>query len=197
MTVIDNEAPIITCVPNATRSANGSGKYSIRGHEFDATATDGCGIASLEHGLSGATVDHFESSPLSNEKLNIGITTITWRATDVNGNVSTCTTQVTVTASGSNSPAAQPELPLADQSLAVKVAPNPATSYFTLSFQSVAKEKIKINIVDVSGRNKERFTEIWPNSTLQVGASYRPGVYFAEVTQGNQKVILKLIKEGK
>ena len=44
VTVVDNTPPTITCKPNATRSANGSGKYSIRGHEFDATASDGCGM---------------------------------------------------------------------------------------------------------------------------------------------------------
>ncbi len=196
VTVNDNQAPTITCKPNATRSANGSGKYSIHGHEFDATATDGCGIASLEHSLSGATVDHFESSPLSSEKLNIGTTTITWRATDVNGNVSTCSTQVTVTAAhGAANPAdfaaANP------QPLTVKVAPNPSSFYFTLAVNSESPEKVALSVTDLLGRPVQKIDNITPGSTIQIGGKYRPGIYIVHLSQGQQSISLKLIKEGK
>ena len=32
------------------------------------------------------------------------------------------------------------------------------------------------------------------NGTLTLGASYRPGIYIAEVLQGKEKVVLKLMK---
>ncbi|MCZ4320391.1 hypothetical protein O4H26_15490, partial [Aequorivita viscosa] len=43
ITVEDNEAPVITCVPNATRDTDpGLCQYTVIGTEFDATFTDNC-----------------------------------------------------------------------------------------------------------------------------------------------------------
>ena len=199
VTVVDNTPPTITCKPNATRVAGGSGRYSVHGHEFDATATDGCGIASLMYSLSGATVDGFERGSVNNERLNIGTTTITWRATDVNGNVSYCSTVVTV---ASHNEAPPPVLPgnqpvgYLSASLTVNAAPNPTSSYFTLSLNSIGKEKIKVAVVDLMGRAIEKITDIMPNSTIQIGGKYHPGIYMVQATQGQQTVVLKLIKEG-
>jgi hypothetical protein len=206
VTVVDNQPPTITCKPNATRTANGStGRYSVHGHEFDATASDGCGIASLIYSLSGATVDAFEgdNTSLNNVRLNVGTTTITWKATDVNGNVSTCTTVVTVVNSGNNDPdivqpPLNPKLALLDAtpSLSATVAPNPSSNYFTLTLKSVNPGKIKLNVVDIMGRTIEIITDILPNGTVQIGGKYHPGVYMVQAVQGQQAVVLKLIKEG-
>jgi hypothetical protein len=49
----------------------------------------------------------------------------------------------------------------------------------------------------VLGRLVEQRTDVAANSTLQLGNGYHPGVYFAQVIQGKDIVILKLIKEGK
>jgi hypothetical protein len=35
-----------------------------------------------------------------------------------------------------------------------------------------------------------------PQQTIQLGAEYRPGVYYTEITQGSEKIMLKLIKLG-
>ena len=187
VTVIDNQAPVVTCKPNATRSVNGnSGRYSVRGQEFNATASDGCGVSSLIYSLSGATVVPFSSGnrSLSNERFNIGTTTITWRATDVNGNVSTCTTQVTVTGNGSR--AASP--------FTVTVAPNPATYYSTFQFKSESNENMKIVVYDVNRRMIEQRPVVIANSTIRLGEGYMPGVYFVEIMQGTQMHVVKLIK---
>src|SRR6185312_6473184 len=98
--------------PNATRTVNGnSSRYSVHGHEVDVNASDGCGVASLVYSLSGATNDGFDGDnrSLNNVKFNVGTTTVTWRATDVNGNVSTCSFTVTVTHNGNS--ANPPEVP--------------------------------------------------------------------------------------
>ncbi len=195
VTVVDNQPPVITCKPNASRSLNGhSSRYSVRGHEFDANASDGCGVASLVYSLSGATTDGFDShnTSLNNVKLNAGITTITWKATDVNGNVSTCSFNVTVTGSG-NSFYRKVE----DAPLKVKVAPNPSSFYFTLQFESEKTEKINLTVVDIMGRTIEQIKGVNPNSNLQIGSKYRPGTYVVHAVQGNDVVSLKLIKEGK
>ena len=42
----------------------------------------------------------------------------------------------------------------------------------------------------------EKMTDITPNSTVQIGGKYRPGIYMVQAIQGQQTVVLKLIKEG-
>ncbi len=202
VTVVDNTPPTITCVPNATRSANGhSTSYSVRGHEFDATATDGCGVASMIYSLSGATNDGFDrhNTSLNNVRLNVGTTTITWQATDVNGNVSTCTTQVTVTGNSDNhrDAASAKTEDMMPSPLTVKVAPNPTSNYFTLQLNSGSTQKINLVVADVMGRTVEEVTDILPNGTIQIGSSYHPGFYVVQAVQGNDVVVVKLIKEGK
>ncbi|MEO5648858.1 MAG: YDG domain-containing protein, partial [Ginsengibacter sp.] len=78
--------------------------------------------------------------------------------------------------------------------LTIKVMPNPAPLFFTLNIQSPHKEKIKITVVDIAGRVIEQRTDVPANSTLEIGSSYHPGVYFAEVMQGKVRIVLRLIK---
>ncbi|HEY8660540.1 MAG TPA: SBBP repeat-containing protein [Hanamia sp.] len=79
--------------------------------------------------------------------------------------------------------------------LEVTVSPNPASTYFNLGIKSASKEIVKITVVDVRGRKVEQRNNVPANSSLQLGNSYRSGIYFAEVVQGNDKIILKLIKQ--
>jgi len=200
VTVNDNQAPAITCKPAAVRTTPNS-KYSVHGHEFDATASDGCGVSSLIYSLSGATVKAFDDDnrSVNNVKLNIGTTTITWKATDVNGNSTTCTTEVTVLAGSLVEEPVLSKVAPDSQSPApftVRVMPNPTSNYFTLALKSESYEKFKISVTDVSGRLMEQRPDVPANSTLQLGNKYRPGVYIAEIYQGKNKVVLRLIKEG-
>ena len=57
-------------------------------------------------------------------------------------------------------------------------------------------EKLSITVVDVAGRKIDQKINVQPNSTLQLGSNYEKGIYFAEVIQGKEKVMLKLIKAG-
>ena len=147
------------------------------------------------YSLSGATVDGFDrnNTSLNNVKLNIGTTTITWKATDVNGNVSTCSTNITVTGNPGHYYGREDE---SAPSLQVKVAPNPTSNYFTVNFVSDKPANINIVVVDVMGRTVEEVRDILPNSTLQIGGKYHPGVYIVQAVQGSDAVALKLIKEG-
>ena len=81
--------------------------------------------------------------------------------------------------------------------LIVTVMPNPASYFFTLDMQSTSHEKIQIVVTDVTGRIIERKSDVSANSTLQIGSTYHQGVYFAEVFQGKERVILQLIKGRK
>jgi hypothetical protein len=45
------------------------------------------------------------------------------------------------------------------------------------------------------GRMIELKDNINPNSTLIIGDKYLPGVYITQITQGNKKVMVKLVKQ--
>jgi hypothetical protein len=81
--------------------------------------------------------------------------------------------------------------------LTVTVMPNPTSYYFTLDMKSLSKEKIKVTVTDIVGRVIEQRTGIPANSTIQLAHQYHPGVYIAQFLQGNDKVTIRLIKEGK
>ena len=161
------------------------------------------------YSLSGATVAAFNvaNTSLAGKLLNIGATTITWRATDANDNQVTCSSVVTVSHTGLVRPIVAPELvsnltsvnQVTEPKVApftVKVMPNPTTNYFTLQFNSVSYEKLKITVIDITGRVVEQNPDVPANSILQLGNNYHPGVYIAEILQGKNKIVLRLIKEG-
>jgi len=81
--------------------------------------------------------------------------------------------------------------------LMVKVMPNPTSYYFTLEMKSLSKEHIRVIVTDIAGRIIEQRTGIPANSTIQLAANYQPGAYIAMFLQGNEKVTIRLIKEGK
>jgi len=80
--------------------------------------------------------------------------------------------------------------------LEAKVLPNPTSSYFTLGLKSASNEKVNLTVVDVLGSVVEQRSDVPANSNLQIGNGYHPGVYFAQLMQGKETIVLKLIKEG-
>ena len=82
ITVTDNEAPAISC-PAAVVVGSDAGVCGARVDIGDASATDNCEVASI-------TNDH------ASLDYPVGTTTVTWTATDIHGNSSTCTQAVTV-----------------------------------------------------------------------------------------------------
>lgn len=92
----DSEAPAITCVatPQEVCAVPG-GQYIVPDNSWDAVVTDNCsGTISKSYSLSGATTGN--GSSLASEAFNIGTTTVTWTASDVNGNSENCTFDVIV-----------------------------------------------------------------------------------------------------
>jgi hypothetical protein len=78
--------------------------------------------------------------------------------------------------------------------LSLKALPNPSPSHFTLQVNTAKSgERITMRILDGVGRLMETKT-IAAGTPLQVGSTYRPGTYIAEVWQGSEKVTVKLIK---
>ena len=210
VTVIDNTAPVVTCKPNTTKHIPqhlNPEVYKVSGTEFNATATDNCGVTSLIYSLSGATVSAFSSSntSLAGKNLNEGTTTITWKATDAAGKTSTCTTKVIVTdddaddavasAVTAGSSRVDPKISMfAQQSFSVKVSPNPSATNFKLQVESSSNEPVNIRLVDAAGRVLKVITKAYKYQVITVGEGYTAGSYFAEVTQGKNHAVVKLIK---
>lgn len=77
--------------------------------------------------------------------------------------------------------------------LAVTVMPNPSAESFTLYASSDADGPLILRVIDISGRIIEH-KNLMANQTIKIGEKYRPGIYLAEITQGNERKIMKLVK---
>ena len=80
------------------------------------------------------------------------------------------------------------------QKLAVTVKPNPTITFCALQITSGNSEPVIMKIYNSEGRLVESKNNILPNSTIQVGSRYLPGLYYGEIIQGKQRVALKFIK---
>ena len=117
VTVIDNEEPCIGCDPSNIDNPfdptagvscstitgtevspnEGVSTYTHNGSDWDITANDNVGIASIVYSLSGATMNVTQpNTTLNGQVFELGSTTITWTVTDLSGNFSECSFTVTV-----------------------------------------------------------------------------------------------------
>lgn len=78
--------------------------------------------------------------------------------------------------------------------LKVTASPNPTTDHFVLKIESTDDAPITLRIMDLTGKTLSMKQQITPNSTFRTGSELLHGVYFAEVMQGNEKQVIKLIK---
>ncbi|WP_345012194.1 BspA family leucine-rich repeat surface protein [Christiangramia aestuarii] len=94
VTVHDDVAPDIACISVQEHYVDPyQNYYTVQGTEFDATATDACGIGSLTY--SGG-ITNTAGTSMDGVQLELGVNTMTWTAIDVNTNSSDCTTSVTI-----------------------------------------------------------------------------------------------------
>ncbi|WP_421947777.1 HYR domain-containing protein [Phaeodactylibacter xiamenensis] len=94
VTVRDGDAPTVTCVasPIVLTDRNndpGACSYTAQGTEFDATATDNCGVASLTNNFNNA-------GTLAGAAFPVGTTQLRWTALDATGNLDTCSIKIRV-----------------------------------------------------------------------------------------------------
>lgn len=77
----------------------------------------------------------------------------------------------------------------------LKIAPNPTNSYFTLMIESQDnKTPVSMKIVNEAGVIMDRFNDLSSGQTLEVGIHYLPGTYFAEIIQGKNRKLIRLLK---
>jgi len=81
-----------------------------------------------------------------------------------------------------------------DQELSIAAMPNPASSTFNLAIKGNTKETVTIRILDVFGQVIEKHEKIKTSGILVVGQNWTGGTYFAEVVQGSERKVIKLIK---
>ena len=98
-----------------------------------------------------------------------------------------CTTAFT----SRSSPTIQNELQT--NNLTVKVRNNPAHHEFELYIESLVS-KASLRITDINGRLIERMQIPNGTKTVPIGANYRSGIYFAEITGGGYSRVVKLVK---
>lgn len=85
-----------------------------------------------------------------------------------------------------------------EQSLGLTAYPNPSSMHFTLKIQSPkTKEKVSLRILDLKGRQVEQINNLNPGQVIVLGNNYKAGIYFAELVQGTERKMLKLVKYAK
>lgn len=78
--------------------------------------------------------------------------------------------------------------------LAVKASPNPTNDVFTFMITSPGKLPVHIRLLNEAGKMEESRSNIQLGSAFTMGRILHSGVYFAEVIQGKERVVVKLIK---
>ncbi|WP_172623217.1 T9SS type A sorting domain-containing protein [Flavisolibacter ginsenosidimutans] len=73
--------------------------------------------------------------------------------------------------------------------------PNPSRSSFNIQVSGVSTENVSIRVTDMTGRLIEQRTSVPANQTIQIGSTYRAGLYYIEVSQGAAKQQLKMVKQ--
>jgi hypothetical protein len=186
VTVNDTQKPTVKAPSNISTSTNNNSVSNV--NLGTPISSDNCGVKSVTNNAPSG--------------YPIGTTTVTWTVTDVNNNTATATQTVTVTSTrkrSADNTAVQStggmmENPLEESALKITVAPNPTTTYFTLKVQGRNNQPVELRVVDVQGRVVDAKSKLGANSTVQVGYSYLPGIYFAEFIQGTERKVIQLMK---
>jgi uncharacterized lipoprotein YddW (UPF0748 family) len=205
--VSDNEAPVISQV-SADPAMLLVPNHKMRNVTIGYVAMDNCGPVSTS-----LSVSCNESQPgsgdweiIDNHHLKLRaerngtgmgrIYTITITATDAEGNVHTQNLTVMVPHDHSNITWAKPVTDRLEEAviLSINATPNPSREKFVLHLQSSSAQTVSLRIVDNAGRVIETRMGIPANSEIELGGKYRPGLYFVEVSQGQTRQTLKLLK---
>ncbi len=137
VTVTDTVQPVVVCPENQERILpSGENVYTVLADEFNpVSVTDNCSLQALVNNVNGL-------STLEGISLNPGTTRINWTATDVSGNQTTCSFDVTVSYAAKMETHNEP---------AIRVYPNPVTSFVEVEVKN-SNDNFYAELVDASGR---------------------------------------------
>lgn len=190
-----NDAPVLNHIGNKTVVKGSKLTFTATATDVDAGQTK---TYSLVNAPSGASIGT-GSGVFSWTPATAGSFTFTVKVTDNGSPRLSDTESITVTVT--NPPAIMAERPITDtkvnsaeRRLIVTASPNPSPVYFTVNFKSNNNEPVSLKIIDATGRTVEVKSNIAANGSTRIGDNYRPGFYFIEALQGNERVMLKLVK---
>jgi dienelactone hydrolase len=78
--------------------------------------------------------------------------------------------------------------------LGASVYPNPSENSFRLTINAPDGKPVNIRVTDVAGRLIESKGGLAPNRTITIGEAYKQGIYYVEIIQGSNRVVMKLNK---
>ncbi len=208
VTVKDVTPPTLACPPAQTFCKVPNNTYTVP----PLVQSDNCVIVSTTYKVTGVT-SRTGTGTNASGIFNLGVSTITWTAKDVNGNISTCTTTITVVPTTNpicspppftfttdpvivvNSPAVVQKKDIVKGAAALSLTawPNPSENYFNLKVISPYKETLLIRMYDMAGKLVETRKGL-PEQTYLLGERVVSGMYIVEVTQGDKTVRTKLVK---
>ena len=84
--------------------------------------------------------------------------------------------------------------PIWNGKLNVQVLPNPSTNYFNLVIKGNQESPVTVRVLDMFGQVVERYEKIASTTVLRLGYKLRSGSYFAEVIQGGERKVVKILK---
>ena len=76
----------------------------------------------------------------------------------------------------------------------VNVFPNPSADNFRVAVSGKGSEPITVRIMDNYGRVLSTNARVSKEATLTLGEGLKAGTYFAEVTQGSDRQMVRLVK---
>jgi hypothetical protein len=79
--------------------------------------------------------------------------------------------------------------------LQVSAYPNPTYGAFQLQVKGLSATPYAIRITDMAGKAVVNLPNQKIGATITVGQQLRSGIYFAEVQQGTQRKVIKLVKQ--
>jgi hypothetical protein len=200
VTVTDNPDPPIVCPANITNVQNGKNKCSASINVPNPNTSSNCSVTKLTWAMTGAVTLNSPATGVNyvgTQTFPVGVTTITYSLTNGGGFTSTCSFTVTVSNNkcpGSPvSPFMNNETEKATDKLIVQVSPNPSESYFTLRVQSASRENVEVAVYTMGGTLIQKLHGSVFES-FRFGGSYRAGTYIVKVTQGDQQVMVKVVR---
>ena len=75
-----------------------------------------------------------------------------------------------------------------------QVVPNPSQTQFKLILKLSDNTPVSLKIMDVLGRLIETRTNISESANLIFGKNLKPGAYLAEIIQGTNRKVIKVVK---
>jgi predicted extracellular nuclease len=192
--VKDMEGPEVLAPAVTVLNYNPSNQYKIPLLKVN----DNCDVNRPDYIILGATNRSGKSYDISG-RFNPGISIVIWTVYDRGGNRAIAISAVLVQPNFvvfNTTPSTSDgnKKPTAIEALTVAALPNPSRSHFTLQPKAPTGKSLQVRVFDIAGRVIETMT-VPSTGRFSLGHTYKPGMYYAEVVQGTEKVLLKLVKQ--